>query len=58
MLPDELHLKVDSDKIKRVFINLIKNAVDAMPNGGKITIDGKEVNGSFGNLFRGHWHRH
>ena len=45
-LPDELHLKVDSDKIKRVFINLIKNAVDAMPNGGKITIDSKEVNGS------------
>ena len=42
---DELHLKVDSDKIKRVFINLIKNAVDAMPNGGKITIDSKEVNG-------------
>src|SRR5208283_2876865 len=36
----------DSDKIKRVFINLIKNAVDAMPNGGKITIDSKEVNGS------------
>ena len=44
-VPDELHLKVDSDKIKRVFINLIKNAVDAMPNGGKITIDSKEVNG-------------
>jgi PAS domain S-box-containing protein len=45
-LPDELDLKADSDKIKRVFINLIKNAVDAMPNGGKITIDSKEVNGS------------
>jgi PAS domain S-box-containing protein len=45
-VPPELHLKVDSDKIKRVFINLIKNAVDAMPNGGKITIDSEEVNGS------------
>jgi PAS domain S-box-containing protein len=39
-------LKVDSDKIKRVFVNLITNAVDAMPNGGKITIDGREVSGN------------
>jgi PAS domain S-box-containing protein len=38
------NLKVDSDKIKRVFINLIKNAIDAMPNGGKLTIAGKQVN--------------
>ena len=45
-LPNEPPLKVDPDKIKRVFINLIKNAIDAMPNGGKITIDSKEVNGS------------
>jgi len=34
-------LKVDSDKIKRVFVNLIKNAIDAMPNGGKLTIDSR-----------------
>ena len=34
-------MKADPDKIKRVFINLIKNAIDAMPNGGKLTIDGK-----------------
>ena len=38
------NLKVDSDKIKRVFINLIKNAIDAMPNGGKLTIASKQVN--------------
>jgi signal transduction histidine kinase len=37
------NLKIDSDKIKRVFINLIKNAIDAMPNGGKLTIAGKQV---------------
>jgi signal transduction histidine kinase len=45
-LRDTPNLKVDSDKLKRVFINLIKNALDAMPNGGKLTIAGKEVTGS------------
>lgn len=38
-------IRVDPDKIKRVFTNLIKNAVDAMPDGGKITVEGKEVKG-------------
>ncbi len=36
-------VNVDEDRIKRVFINLIKNAVDAMPNGGTLTIDSKQV---------------
>jgi signal transduction histidine kinase len=31
-------VNVDFDKMKRVFVNLIKNAVDAMPNGGILTI--------------------
>jgi signal transduction histidine kinase len=30
--------KVDKEKMRRVFINLIKNAFDAMPNGGALTI--------------------
>jgi signal transduction histidine kinase len=29
---------VDMEKMKRVCVNLIKNAVDAMPKGGKLTI--------------------
>ncbi|MGD6852565.1 MAG: PAS domain S-box protein [Candidatus Bathyarchaeia archaeon] len=37
-LEEKPALRVDQNKIKRVFINLIKNAVDAMPNGGTITI--------------------
>jgi signal transduction histidine kinase len=45
-LTNEPSLKIDPDKMERVFINLIKNAFDAMPNGGTVTIKSKEVNGS------------
>jgi PAS domain S-box-containing protein len=31
-------MKADADKLKRAFVNIIKNAVDAMPKGGKLTI--------------------
>ena len=37
---------VDTQKMQRVFINLIKNAIEAMPEGGKLTIGTSEVNGS------------
>jgi PAS domain S-box-containing protein len=37
---------VDSEKLRRAFMNLITNAVDAMPKGGTITISSKESNGS------------
>jgi PAS domain S-box-containing protein len=40
------NIMVDTDKIKRVFINLIKNAVEAMPEGGEITINSRDINGS------------
>jgi len=42
---DNLKIEVDVDKMKRVFINLIRNAVDAMPNGGKLTITSEKYNG-------------
>jgi signal transduction histidine kinase len=35
-------IKVDVDKLKRAFVNIIKNAVDAMPQGGKLTIESKK----------------
>jgi PAS domain S-box-containing protein len=44
-LCDEPKLKVDADKIERVFVNLVKNAIDAMPNGGTISITSKQANG-------------
>jgi PAS domain S-box-containing protein len=31
-------IKVDFEKVKRVLVNLIRNAVDAMPKGGTLTI--------------------
>jgi PAS domain S-box-containing protein len=36
-------LHVDFDKMKRVFSNLIKNSIEAMPGGGKVTITCKPV---------------
>jgi signal transduction histidine kinase len=35
---NEAEIRVDPDKMKRVFVNLIKNGVDAMPHGGSLTI--------------------
>jgi signal transduction histidine kinase len=34
----EPRVKVDKDKIRRVFVNIAKNAFDAMPEGGKLTV--------------------
>ena len=42
---DKPKIKVDEDKMKRVFVNIIKNSVEAMPEGGKLTIKSKETKG-------------
>lgn len=39
--PDNINLFIDSDRIKQVFINLIRNAIDAMPEGGNLSINSK-----------------
>ncbi len=36
--PGITHIKTDRDGIKQVFINLIKNAAEAMEHGGKISV--------------------
>jgi signal transduction histidine kinase len=37
--------RVDREKVIRVFVNMAKNAVDAMPEGGKLTIRSEEADG-------------
>lgn len=39
---EELMIHCDNNKIKQVFINLMKNAIDAMESGGKIHINIKD----------------
>ncbi|HML04076.1 MAG TPA: ATP-binding protein [Candidatus Bathyarchaeia archaeon] len=41
----EPRIEVDFGKIQRVFSNMLKNAIDAMPDGGTLTIKSKEANG-------------
>lgn len=39
VMPDDLpHIHADADKLKQVFLNLCKNAVEAMPAGGTLTV--------------------
>ncbi len=42
-LGEEFSVFVDNGKIERVFCNLIKNAFDAMPNGGELRITSGKV---------------
>ena len=41
---DEPEIRVDTQKLERAFLNIIKNAFDAMPNGGKLTIKSDTLN--------------
>ncbi len=39
----ELMITIDTQKMKRVFTNIITNAIDAMPKGGTLTIASREL---------------
>ena len=39
-------IMVDVGKIKRAFVNIIKNAVEAMPKGGTLTIKSRKLEGN------------
>ncbi len=38
-------ISIDINKMKRVFVNIINNAIDAMPEGGKLNIITEDVGG-------------
>jgi len=38
-----MHIVADRDELRRAFVNLIRNSVQAMPKGGVITIEAKEA---------------
>lgn len=42
-IDNELIIKCDGNQIKQVFINLIKNAIEAMPMGGNVNITSKMI---------------
>jgi PAS domain S-box-containing protein len=42
---------IDADKMRRVFVNLIKNAIDAMPKGGTLRITSKNIDSNLEIIF-------
>jgi PAS domain S-box-containing protein len=38
-IPKELNIRTDPDHLKRALTNLVINAIQAMPNGGKVTVE-------------------
>ena len=45
-VPEDLEVPLDQNRIRRVFLNLLGNALEAMPQGGTITISATHKAGS------------
>jgi signal transduction histidine kinase len=41
--PESLLLKIDADLVKQALLNVVLNGVQAMPEGGKLTISGRHM---------------
>ena len=42
---DQPTLRGDVSRLRRAFVNLIENAIDAMPEGGKLTLNSRQLDG-------------
>jgi two-component system sporulation sensor kinase A len=51
-IEDNSVIKADTEKMCRVFVNIIKNAIDAMPEGGTLKIKSREVKGKLEITFK------
>ena len=49
---DAPEINVDKEKMKRVFVNIIKNAIDAMPRGGTLKITSKALDSTMKIVFK------
>ena len=41
---EELYVKIDKSRLKQAFINIIKNAKEAMPKGGRLVVKTEQKN--------------
>jgi PAS domain S-box-containing protein len=49
---DKLMVKADTEKIRKGFVNIIQNAIDAMPEGGTLTIKSRKAKGKLEIAFK------
>jgi PAS domain S-box-containing protein len=49
---NEPMVKADTEKIRQVFVNIIQNATDVMPEGGTLTIKSRKVKGKLEIAFK------
>jgi len=49
---DKPTVKADTEKIRKGFVNIIQNAIDAMPEGGTLTIKSRKVKGTLEIAFK------
>lgn len=51
-VPQGIELEVDKGQLQQVFLNLLQNAADAMPDGGPVKIDAKRVDSGNSSMVR------